>query len=237
MALIKAVLFDFGGTLFDYAVLEDAERQCLAEFMRFLGLDVEARLVHRAYRTALGKVFSSYLPRKFYLHRDLFKDAVLEMLRILGTTPDPGAYDWYRDRQWELHKRDFQLRPGVLDTLTTIRAKGVHLGIVSNIDEDQLQHLLEISKIEAYFDSVLSSEKTRSCKPDSAIFNQALDAADCLSREALFVGDTPVQDIAGANQAGMKSVLIRPGDADDPLPEPQRPKYIIREIPELLELL
>jgi putative hydrolase of the HAD superfamily len=194
--------------------------------------------VHKAYRTALGKVFLEYLPRRYYLHRDLFKDALLEMLEKLGVKAKPDAFDWYRNRQWFLHKRDFQLRQGVLETLASLKEQQLHLGIVSNIDEDQLDHLLEISKIEPFFDSILSSEKTGSCKPDPEIFNRALEQAACRPEEVLFVGDTPLQDIAGANQVGMTSVLIwNREDQNPPETAPLVPNHVIREIPDLLDLL
>ena len=78
---------------------------------------------------------------------------------------------------------------------------------------------------------------TGSCKPDPVIFATALQRAGCPPAEALFVGDTLMQDIAGANRAGMRSVLLwhradrQPPSTDSP------PHHIIRRIPELLELL
>jgi len=237
MPSIKAVLFDFGGTLFDYAVLENGERECLAELMHLAKIDAESSVVHKTYREALGKVFSEYLPRQFYLHRDLFKDAMLEMLQDLGAEANPDYFDWYRERQWSLHKRDFKLRDDVIETLKSLRDKNLHVGMVSNIDEDQLAYLLEISNIESYFDSILSSEKTRSCKPDPGIFNHALRRAACRAEEVLFVGDTPLQDITGANQVGMNSVLIWPSEDRDPPEVAPPPDYVIREIRDLINLV
>src|SRR5262249_8435669 len=97
---------------------------------------------------------------------------------------------------------------GVHDTLTELRRRGLHLGIVSNIDQDQLEHLIDLAQLRRYFDSLLSSEHARSCKPDSAIYEEALRRAGCAAEEALFVGDTLLQDIAGANRMGMHSVLL-----------------------------
>ena len=237
MPSIKAVLFDFGGTLFDYAVLENAERQCIKEVIDFVGVNAEPRIVHKAYRNALGKVFMEYLPQRFYLHRDLFKDALLEMFTTLGTGVEADIYDYYREKQWSLHKRDFQLRKGVMETLASLKDQHLHLGIVSNIDIDQLAHLLDISQLEPYFDSILSSEETRSCKPDPEIFHRALARADCEPEEVLFVGDTPLQDIAGANQVGMKSVLIWTKEDQGPSESGPVPDFVIREIPDLLDLI
>jgi 2-haloalkanoic acid dehalogenase type II len=234
---VRAVLFDFGGTLYDYATLEPAERESLVELARWAGVEAEPIVILRAHREAMRRVFREYLPRRFYLHRDLFRDAVIGMLEDLGAEVDPGHLDRYRSAQWQRHARDFALREGVIDTLQTMRERGLHLGIVSNIDDEQLAHLLEIARLEAYFDSILSSEQARSCKPDRNIFEEALRRAGCEADEALFVGDTLLQDIAGANQVGLRSVLLwHRQDKEPPDREPQ-PRHVIRRIPDLLDLL
>jgi len=233
----KAVLFDFGGTLYDYAILQPAERESLTELARWAGVTAEPRAIHLAHRDAMRRVFRHYLTRRFYLHRDLFRDAVLGMLNALGAHVDAEQLDRYRERQWQRHARDFTLRDGVVETLEALRARGLHLGIVSNIDDDQLTHLMALSDLEPYFDSILSSEQAQSCKPDPAIFAEAMRRAGCRPDEALFVGDTLAQDIAGANQAGLRSVLLwHRTDRDPPAIEP-RPHHVIRGIPELLELI
>ena len=45
-------------------------------------------------------------------------------------------------------------------------------------------------------------------KPDPAIFQPALRARRCSAREALYVGDTPAEDVAGGRAAGIRSLLI-----------------------------
>jgi HAD superfamily hydrolase (TIGR01509 family) len=233
----KAVLFDFGGTLYDYATLEPAERESLTELARWAGVTAEPRVIQLAHREAMKRVFRHYLPKRFYLHRDLFRDAAIEMLNTLGAHLDEEQLERYRERQWQRHARDFALREGVLETLAALRARGLYLGIVSNIDDDQLTHLMALSEIQPHFDSILSSEQAQSCKPDLAIFSEALRRAACQPDEALFVGDTIQADIAGANQAGLRSVLLwHRADKPPPTTEP-RPHYVIRRIPELLALI
>jgi 2-haloalkanoic acid dehalogenase type II len=237
MATTRAVLFDFGGTLYDYATLQAAECESLVEFARWAGIEAEPAAIVQAHRAALRRVFYAYLPRRFYLHRDLFRDAVLGMLEHFGAEPDPVHLDRYRAAQWRRHARDFRLRDGVADTLRSLRASGLHLGIVSNIDEDQLTHLLQLARIESSFDSLVSSEQAQSCKPDLAIFVAALERAGCQAQEALFVGDSIAQDIAGANRAGMRSVLLWHRDDRDPPAADPRPHHVIRRIPDVLDLL
>ena len=74
----------------------------------------------------------------------------------------------------------------------------------------------------------------KSCKPDQGFFRLALDRAGCGPESALFVGDSLLQDIAGANQAGMRSVLIWSGDGEPPESE-HEPSHVIRAIPEILD--
>jgi putative hydrolase of the HAD superfamily len=231
------VLFDFGGTLYDYGNLQPGEAECLVELARAAGIEAEPAAVFRAHREALKKVFYGYLPQRYYLHRDLFRDAVATMVRSFGIEVRPEHLDAYRAGQWERHRRDFVLREGVHDTLKALRARGLHVGMVSNIDEDQLTHLLALGELAPYFDSLLSSEAAGSCKPDPGIFHESLRRAGCQPHEALFVGDTLQQDIAGANRVGMRSVLIwHRADREPPDTEP-RPAHVIRSIPDLLSLL
>ncbi len=233
----RAVLFDLGGTLYDYMTLEPAERQGLVELARHAGVQAEEQVVLRTHREALRRVFRAYVPRRYYLHRDLFRDALVGMLEDFGVAADEAQLEEHRQRQWERHARLFALRDGVIETLRAIRTRGLHLGIVSNIDNDQLALLVRLGDLQRYFDSILSSEAAGSCKPDAAIFATALERAGCRPEEALFVGDTILQDIAGANRAGMRSVLLWHRDDREPPAVEPRPHHVIRRIPDLLELL
>lgn len=237
MQPVRAVLFDFGGTLYDYATLEPAERESLVDLARWAGVAADPRVIQEAHREAMRRVFRDYLPRRFYLHRDLFRAAVVGMLESLGADVEPAQLDRYRAAQWERHERDFRLRDGVESTLQALRSRGLHLGIVSNIDDDQLSHLLAVARIAPFFDSILSSQQVQSCKPDAAIFEAALRRAGCNADEALFVGDTILQDVAGANRVGLRSVLLWHRDDREPPQIEPRPRHVIRRIPDLLDLV
>ncbi|MEO8606085.1 MAG: HAD family hydrolase [bacterium] len=233
----RAVLFDFGGTLYDYATLLPGDAESLLQLCQWAGVDADAAAIRRAQREAMRRVFHAYLPRRYYLHRDLFRDAVVCTLEELGATPDAEHLARYREMQWRMHARDFRLRDGVIETLQALRARGLHVGMVSNIDDDQLEHLLEVSGLRPHFDSLLSSESVESCKPDAAIFETALRRAGCAAAEALFVGDTLAQDIAGAQRMGMRTALIWHRADTDPRLDDVRPDYVIRAIPELLAIV
>ena len=233
---MRAVLFDFGGTLYDYRALEPGDRECLLALASWAGVKAEPDAVRLAYRDAMRRAFRSYLPRRYYLHRDLFRDAASGMIESFGLAALDEHLDRYREMQWELHRRDFVLREGVVETLVELRARGLHVGLVSNIDDDQLTHLMALAGLEPYFDSMLSSQQAGSCKPDPAIYAEAVRRAGCKPEEALFVGDTLAQDIAGANNAGLRSALLW-HRADREPPSDPLPHHVIRRIPEVLDLI
>ena len=205
---IRAVLFDFGGTLYDYGTLARGEAESTAALLEWAGVDADQEQVLRARRETSREVFRDYLARPFYRHRDLFDDSLRALIAALGGHIDDALLKRYRKLQWEGHARHLELRPGTTDTLTALRTRGLHVGMVSNIDDDQLDHMLDFTELRPYFDSILSSESARSCKPDLGIFRQALERAHCAPDQALFVGDSRTADVAGANRAGIHSVLL-----------------------------
>jgi len=233
----KAVLFDFGGTLFDYADLAAAQLESLETFAREAGLEASVADLARAHRQATATAFRTYLEKPYYLHRDFFADAIRGMAHGLGAPLRDDQLERWFAIQHERRARDFRLRPGVPETLRALRERGLHLGIVSNIDEDDLHHLIDLGGLRASFDSLLSSEAALSCKPDARIFALALERAGCAPEDTLFVGDSVPQDVAGANRAGLRSVLLWHRDDKPPPAEPARARHVIRAIPEVLDLV
>lgn len=232
----RAVLFDLGGTLFDYADLARAQAESITALARRLGLDAGLPELVGAQRRATARVFREYLPRPYYLHRDLFDDALRETARELGTRLSPDDLAFYFAEQFRNRARDFRLRPGVPEMLDSLRARGLRLGIVSNIDDDDLHHLVDLGGLRDRVDFLLSSEAAGSCKPDPGIFAIALERAGCAPAEAWFVGDTPSQDVAGANRAGMRSVLLWHRD-DRPPPADAGAHRVVRRVTDLLDVV
>jgi putative hydrolase of the HAD superfamily len=124
----------------------------------------------------------------------------------------------------------------VRETLAALRARGLHLGIVSNIDDDQFRAIWAQLGIGELFHATTPSEEARSCKPDPGIYRVALaKAAGVAPREVLFVGDSPRHDFAGAKPLGMRTAWI--AEREEDVPEALRPDHVIREIPELLGVI
>jgi putative hydrolase of the HAD superfamily len=98
--------------------------------------------------------------------------------------------------------------------LTTLRGRGLRLICVSNWDH-ALPEVLERCGLAAGLDGVVTSAAAGARKPDPAIFAIALKLAGSDAAAALHVGDSAVEDVAGARAAGIRALLIdRDGGGD-----------------------
>jgi HAD superfamily hydrolase (TIGR01549 family) len=111
------------------------------------------------------------------------------------------------------------------------------LGLVSNFDHaPTARQILADHGLARRFDPIVISEEVGRRKPHPAIFELALGAAGVRADEALFVGDSLADDVAGAHGAGLRVVWIN--GKNEPLPaDVPAPDYMIGELAELTQVL
>lgn len=83
------------------------------------------------------------------------------------------------------------------------------MGIISNFSGN-LTTILDEYSLASHFNFVLDSYHVGTSKPNSAIFNLALQKCSSNSEDICFVGDNLERDIAPAKNIGMKTILICP---------------------------
>jgi putative hydrolase of the HAD superfamily len=111
------------------------------------------------------------------------------------------------------------------------------IGVVSNFDDTATAYeILVRHGILPQVDTIVVSEALGLRKPHPALVRVALDAIGVATHEALFVGDTFAEDVAGAHAAGVDAAWI---DArGEGAPAAARPaEYTIRTLPELAAIL
>jgi putative hydrolase of the HAD superfamily len=104
----------------------------------------------------------------------------------------------------------FTAFPDVRPALEAARARGQRLVVVSNWDVS-LVGVLRALELEPLLDGVVTSAGAGARKPAPAIFEQALALVGVPPADAIHVGDTLDEDVAGARAAGIEPVLIRRG--------------------------
>jgi putative hydrolase of the HAD superfamily len=112
--------------------------------------------------------------------------------------------------------------PGVVDALSDLHAR-VPLGLISDGDPVIQRAKLNALGLTPFFSSVvLSDEHGRAHrKPDPLPFRVALTELGVDARDAVYVGDRPAKDVAGAVCSGLRGVRVRTGEWHD---EPDDPR-------------
>ena len=205
---IRAVFFDFAGTLFSDRALRDAHLAQLRLVADTVGVEASDEDLRAAYRGGMGVAYRAIATQPSYLHRDLFGAAFAAMAEALGGRLDAGQVSDVVDRQYRATIDHAALRPDCLETLVALRADGLFVQIVSNIDVEQIDGLMQRMQLAPALDAWTSSEEAGSCKPDPAIYDLALSKSGCDADHVLFVGDSPAHDIDGPRAAGMRTALL-----------------------------
>ena len=148
----------------------------------------------------------------------------------LGLEPDAACVDkLYRQFRLGGFNRMFEdVRPA----MQALQARGLRLGVLSNFTKD-CQAILRALGIGEYFSFFAVSAFVRAEKPDRALFEYAIHAAQKPAGAILHVGDSPHSDVEGAQAAGMSATLL---DRDNWYPDYAAVPRI-RKLTELLELL
>jgi 2-haloalkanoic acid dehalogenase type II len=235
MTAPRAVFFDFAGTLFSARDLRDVHLAQLRAVAEAVGVQPTVDELRAAYRQGMGVGYRAVATRPAYLHRELFARSYAATAEALGGTLDDAACDALVDRQYAAMLEATRLRPDCLHTLRALRGRGLRTQIVSNIDDEQLDELVEQLGLDAVLDTWTSSESAQSCKPDARIYQVALAAAGCDAAEVLFVGDTVEHDVVGPRAQGMRTALLV-ADAGPGAPEGGA-DFVIERLGQVVELV
>jgi len=203
LAEVRAVLFDFSGTL--------ASCEARDEWFAGTGLDVAQR----------GEVMdrlthpTASVTHHAWEYRDLdpasHREAYLHVLNNSGLA-DEHAEELYRrvtdPAEWAVY-------PDTAFVLKSLRQNGIRTAVVSNIAWD-IRSVLAAAEVDEF---VLSFE-VGAAKPDTRIFTAALDRLGVVADETLMIGDSEENDGA-ARELGCSFALV------DPLPISRRTTGLI----------
>jgi putative hydrolase of the HAD superfamily len=213
---VRAVIFDLWDTLADFDVEEarGAERRIAAR----LGME------HDRFR----ELWRAHAPARYV-------GSVAETFRALGiaeeVVPDLVAV------RMDVARRGLVPRRGAVETLRTLRADGLRLGLIT-VCSDEVPALWAETAFDGLFDSTVFSSSVGLTKPDPRIYLLACEQLGVEPVDCLFVGDGANDELAGAERIGMRAVLIhRPGQEPiwDEAKQWDGPR--ITSVPEVLDLL
>lgn len=103
------------------------------------------------------------------------------------------------------------LMDGAVETLASVKTLGLRTVLVSNAGfttAPSLRWLLERHGLRDHLDALVFSDEHQLAKPAARLFTLALEAIGEEASACAFVGDSPHNDVAGAQAAGMFAVQI-----------------------------
>jgi putative hydrolase of the HAD superfamily len=231
----KAVLFNFGDTLvsfeqFNYEASLAELYRALAENGIVKGYE-EFKRIYFDVRDQLYGKNPSFREVNFCVRISL----VLNRLGFSLDPTDPRIISSVEAFMRPLVE-SLKLEEHAPEVLQKLKEKH-KLGLVSNFAyPPAIKRALQKFGLLRFFDAIVISGDIGWRKPSPKIFEKALKALEVSPSEAVFVGDAPFHDVAGARHVGMKTVLLRQPNGKE-IKDTGSPDKIISDLKELLTIL
>jgi putative hydrolase of the HAD superfamily len=199
---VKALLFDFGGTLafLDYELLA-------REFSR-PGRKLDALALEHAEYQGRAMLDRFMMGERRGDVNDGYQQFFRGWMRAAGI-PDEEVLE-HGARFQQIHRARTLwrvVRPGTLEALERLKSQGLKLAVVSNA-EGQVASDAKDFGLAPFFDTIVDSHVVGVAKPDPRIFQIALQRLGVSPQEVRFAGDIYSIDVVGARAAGIEAALI-----------------------------
>jgi len=228
--MIKLVLFDGFGTLFDSRGLWKRASRMVLESVGFNPdkLVDEFMLI---WGEEWNRIVFESSKGDFKTGFEVTVESIIGSLSRVGVTNGFDARELAR-RAIQIYKDYTRLADGAEETLEWLKDRGMKTGLVTDADLDLARTVIERFRVGEKMDIILISDVVRAWKPNPKAVLVALERLGVEPSETLMVGDS-LFDILAAKAAGVFSAWIV-GE----LPPPSvKPDYVIREIREVKDIV
>jgi putative hydrolase of the HAD superfamily len=220
---VKAVIFDWGGTLTPWHSIDHDE----------LWLTVCARHYPAADAAAVAAAACAAELELWALSSSAHQSATLDtVFARAGVTASAELLASYYEA-WDPHT---VTDPDAPPLLRELRRRGIKIGVLSNTMWPRAAHERIFIRDEIFdlIDGAVYTSEIPWTKPHPEAFRAAMRAVGVDDpAECVFVGDRPFDDVHGAKSAGMRAVLVP--NSDVPPFGDARPDAVISRLAELLD--
>ena len=214
--LIKAMVFDFDGTLAVLTIDFGLMRRRVLEWMKAYGIG-EERIHEKYLLEIIEEVRHLMVEEKRAKEAEKFFDGAHQILKEVELEAAAGG----------------KLIPGSKEVLCSLREKGVKVGIVTRNCEDAVRRVFP--DMDAYCDVFVSRDGVRKVKPHPDHLTSVMKALRVSGAEAVMVGDH-VLDILAGKKVGMKTVGVLTGYIKREEFEKAGADYILSSVSEIYRL-
>ncbi len=179
---IKAVIFDYNGVVTQEGHFEPF----MSEYARNLGKD-EAYLLKIVREEWDGARMGQNDGKNVWNKAAVYLGVPFEQLR----------------KEWVDH---FPIRPEMIDLVCALRPH-YKTALMTNMIQCWFEDVSMKYPLQDYFDSIFTSYQVRAAKPDSRIFEYALNELGFDAEECLFIDDQ-IKNTSVAKRLGFKTILF-----------------------------
>ena len=225
MIEIRALLFDFGGTLDGNGI---HWRDRTYQFIQQIYPEIDREAFDRVDRAAVDRLIDSGRAPQLTLREtmDVIATCIYE-----GLSLDPDVKDQYVDFFCEGAKKHLEQNR---QWLATLRDE-YRLGVISN-NFGNTQGWCDAYDLSPLLDVVMDSTVVGVSKPEAGIFHAALSKLGVSPEEAIYVGDTYSDDVVGAKGVGMWAAWLV-GEGEKECPDTSLVDVQLTELQELQRFL
>ncbi|MBA2390506.1 MAG: HAD family hydrolase [Geodermatophilaceae bacterium] len=229
--MVRAVIFDWGGTLTPWHTVEAA-----AQWTAFVSVSHADRPVDA--EGAAARLLAAEV-RAWEASRDDHRSATFtDILAAAGLDRHEAAELAYR-KFWDPHTL---IDPDVPPLFAALRERDIRIGVLSNTIWDRAWHesIFRRDGVHDLIDGAVYTSEVPWTKPHPEAFRAAMSAVGVDDpAECVFVGDRPFDDISGARAAGMRAVLVPHSDIPlaQQVPVDVHPDAVVGRLSELLPLV
>lgn len=182
----KAAIFDMDGTLMDSMWMwRDIDIEYLGRFGRDLPRELQFEIEGMGFTET-----ACYFKEKFQIP---------QTVEEIKADWNKMAYDIYANRVF--------LKPGALELLREMKARGMKLGIATSNHIDLAMAALVSNQVEGMFDCILTSCDVARGKPSPDVYLAVADRLQVEPEECIVFEDVPMGILAGKN-AGMQVCAV-----------------------------
>ncbi len=236
----KAIFFDFGGTLMCAESDNVAHLHMMKEVIQKYSLSPSPQDMVIKYNSYLFTKEMTLLDsdpedKSFTPLRESTKKAFKGVLVEWNIQPSKEDFQWFSKSFLKNHKKYIKLFPETLPILRKLRKTNLHVGIISDIDNDFQEFQFKVLGISEIFDSITTSEEVQIYKPKEKIFQVALNKAGCQGKESIIVGDSYKKDIIGGKNMGMTTIWINKFSGDDA--DNDKADFVVKDLKDISPIL
>ncbi|MDB4867229.1 MAG: family hydrolase, partial [Cohnella sp.] len=184
---IKAIVFDFDGTLMD-------TETCAFEVVCGIFSEHGQELALEQWALGIGTANGPY-------------DPYSDLEQRIGRSLDRQVLKARFDAELREKADRAVLRDGVLETLEEARRLGLSIALATSSPREWIDRHLEAKGIRQYFQSIHTADDVERVKPDPALYLLAVAALGVKAEEAVAMEDS-LHGLTAAKKAGLHSIAV-----------------------------